>query len=192
MLVVVNDMVLAEGRRARSGDRFRSRQDDRRGSMDLRIASRPAVRPRGRGWRLIAVALGVAWLAAWAAPGAAAREINLGGERSNGQTAPKLPPNVVELPNIVVAIRKPDGGWRHVKIHAWLAPKDVDVAEAMDGRRTSIVHSIQEKIPQQDFEMLTAAHSGSTLAKEVIHSAAEENIGRPWSGDVLISELLVY
>jgi hypothetical protein len=138
------------------------------------------------------VLIGFLGLVIWASSEAAAREVNLGGQRAPGEAAPQLPANIVELPPIIIAIRKTDGGWRHVRIDAWLAPKDTDTAESMDEMKSVITRSIQERIPKADFEALAAAHSGSALAKEVIHAAAEQGIGRSWSGDVLIRQLLVY
>jgi hypothetical protein len=149
----------------------------------------------GRGVRLAAVA--GAWIALVAGfgPGVEARDIRLGGERSGqsgGKQLEKLPENYVELPPIVVAIRKDDGGWHHVRISAWLAPSDLAIARIMGGLRTVIVKGAEEELPKTDFDVLQAAHSGSVTAKEIIHSVVEHTLGHPWKGDVLIRTMTAY
>ena len=123
-----------------------------------------------------------------------AREIHLGGtDTDKGAPPPKLAPNIVELPTIIASIRKEDGGWRHIRIDAWLAPKDIGTARAMDDKKTSIVMRSRDAFPgKRGFETLQSARDGNQAAKEVIHSAAEKTLGRPWTGDVLIRNMLVY
>jgi len=124
---------------------------------------------------------------------AAAREVRLGGSQSSTQPAPKLAPNIIELPTIEISIRKEDGGWRHIRIDAWLAPKDVAIARDMDGMKTSIVKRAQEDLPgSRGFDVLKSAREGNEAAKEVLHLAAEQSLGHPWEGEVLIRNMLVY
>lgn len=133
-------------------------------------------------------------LVATAAAPALARDINLGGTRiAPDHPTAHLAPNIVELPTIEVSIRKDDGGWRHIKIDAWLAPKDLATAHTMDGMKTSIVKKAGEDLPgNRGFDVLKSAHEGNQAAKEVLHDAAAQSLGHPWEGEVLIRNLLVY
>ncbi len=138
--------------------------------------------------------LGLA-LAAFLAAGllalpATARDIRLGGQKSGQQEA--LPPNVVKLPMIDVAIRKDDGGWHHVRIDAWLAAEDDATAKKLDDLKTAISLKAKAGIPKRPFESLRSAHEGSAVAKQVIAEATEQSLGHPWKGDVLIREMLAY
>jgi hypothetical protein len=128
---------------------------------------------------------------------AMARDVRLGGTDTTPEAPPpppaKLAPNIVELPSIVVAIRKEDGGWHHIRIDAWLAPEDVSTAQDLDEKKSSIVKRSQEALPgARGFDVLRSAHEGNDAAKDVIHAAAERTLGRPWTGDVLIRNILVY
>ncbi|PKU23545.1 hypothetical protein [Telmatospirillum siberiense] len=126
-----------------------------------------------------------------------AKDIRLGGTNASPAPPPpppaKLAPNIIELPIIVIAIRKEDGGWHHIRINAWLAPKDVATAHDMDDKKTAIVRRSKDAFPgTRGFEALQSARDGDQIAKEVIHAAAEHTIGRPWTGDVLIRNILIY
>jgi len=125
-----------------------------------------------------------------------AREIRLGGTNAPGGAVPppvKLPPNVVELPTITVALRKEDGGWNHIRIDAWLAPKDVTTARDMYEKKSTIVERSQDALPgNRGFTTLKSAREGNQAAKDVIREAAEKTLGHPWTGDVLIRNMLVY
>ncbi|MDR3441066.1 hypothetical protein [Telmatospirillum sp.] len=123
-----------------------------------------------------------------------AKDIRLGGTSASPTAPPpKLAPNIIELPTIEVSIRKEDGGWRHIRIDAWLAPKQVAIARDMDGMKTSIVKHAREELPgNRGFDALRSAHEGNQVAKEVLHHAAERSLGHPWDGDVLIRNILVY
>jgi hypothetical protein len=134
-------------------------------------------------------------LLAGAIPSVSAREIHLGGTNAAPGAPPpaKLAPNIVELPTIIAAIRREDGGWRHIRIDAWLAPQDIATARAMDDKKTSIVMRSQNTLPgKRGFDALKSAHDGNQVAKEVIHAAAAQTLGHPWTGDVLIRNILVY
>ncbi len=141
--------------------------------------------------------LAVVAVAAGSFQPAIAKDVRLGGTNNAPgapvQPAPKLAPNIVELPTIIVAIRKDDGGWHHIRIDAWLAPKDVATAQDMDERKSSIVKKSKDALPgARGFNVLQSAHDGNQAAKEVIHNAAERTIGRPWNGDVLIRNIVIY
>jgi hypothetical protein len=139
---------------------------------------------------LLALVMGAV---AWSGGEAAAREVRLGGqEKSTSPDKTDLPPNVVGLPTITLAIRREDGGWRHVTIDAWLVPKDVDTARSMDQMKSLIVRNLDKSLPKRSFELLQSANDGSNEAKKAIHEAAEISLGHPWTGDVLIRSLLVY
>ncbi len=139
------------------------------------------------------VAIALIGLATPLAPSAEAREIHLGGTNSQSGAPSKLPPNIVELPSVVMLLRREDGGWRHIQIDAWLAPQDVPTAKDLDGMKTTVVQQIKEGLPgPRGFETLQSAREGSQAAKELIHAAAERSLGRAWSGEVLIRDMLVY
>jgi hypothetical protein len=140
--------------------------------------------------RRVLVLIALLAMTAWMAPQAAAKDINLGGQRYTPDQ--NLPRTMVELPGISVALRDDKGGWRHVEIHAWLALKDSSAAYAVDRKRWAIARTVKDKLPEADFDVLAAAHTGSALAKEVIRSAAMAALGEELAGDVLIRELLVY
>lgn len=132
----------------------------------------------------------------WTFQPAFAKDIRLGGTNAAPDAPPppaRLAPNIVELPIIVVALRKDDGGWHHIRINAWLAPKDVSTAHDMDDKKTAIVKKSREAFPgTTGFEALRSAENGDRIAKEIIHSAAEHALGHPWTGEVLIRNILVY
>jgi hypothetical protein len=117
-----------------------------------------------------------------------AKDIKLGGEQKLG----KLPPNVIVLPTIAVMIRGEDGGWKHIKIDAWLAGTDEDNARKLDALKNFIKDRADREFPNRNFEILQSARQGSVEAKRVIHSAVEAGLGGEWKGDVLIKNMLVY
>jgi hypothetical protein len=126
-----------------------------------------------------------------AVPPASARDIKLGGQETNHAVA-KAPANMVELPPIIVSKRKEDGGWEHLKINAWLAPKDWNSVETMETLKTTISQKAIEAFPQRNFDLFKAPREGSILAKKTIREATETSLGHPWAGDVLIRTMLVY
>lgn len=117
-----------------------------------------------------------------------AKDIKLGGDQKQG----KLPPNMIVLPPIMVMIRTDDGGWKHIKINAWLAGTDVDNAKRLEALKTLIKDKADRELPNRNFEILQSAAQGSTEAKKVIHAAVEAGLGKEWKGDVLIKDMLVY
>lgn len=136
----------------------------------------------------------LALLAATAQP-VSARDIRLGGTRKGPDTEEPmtLPPNIVELPVIVVALRKSDGGWRHIRINAWLAPSDTDTARDMEDKKTSIAKKARENFPgPRGFDTLKSPREGPEAAKDILRAAAERSLGHPWDGDVLIRSMVVY
>jgi hypothetical protein len=141
-------------------------------------------------WKTLGIAVCLLAILAVPQPAAANREIRLGG--SDKHQGDKPPADIVALPTIHVAIRKPDGGWHHIQIDAWLAPNDKDLAGKMESVKTVIVRKATANFPLKPFPSLVSAHDGSRLAKEVIHSAAARSIGREWQGDVLIRNIVVY
>ncbi|HIJ37834.1 MAG TPA: hypothetical protein HPP80_02960 [Rhodospirillaceae bacterium] len=119
-----------------------------------------------------------------------AREIHLGGQTAD----PKIlkQPNTVVLPPIVLALPRDDGGWHHIRIDAWLTPSDEKTTAALEGIRTTIVKNASQDLPEAKFEDLRSARLGMKLAKQIIHDAAEEGLGRPWTGEVMIKTMLAY
>ncbi len=117
-----------------------------------------------------------------------AKDIKLGGEQKLG----KLPPNMIVLPPIMVMIRGDDGGWKHIKIDAWLAGTDIDNAKKLESLKNTIKDKADREFPNRNFEVLQSAGQGSAEAKKVIHAAVEAGLGGEWKGDVLIRNMLVY
>jgi hypothetical protein len=117
-----------------------------------------------------------------------AKDIKLGGEQKQG----KLPPTMIALPPIMVVIRTEDGGWKHIKIDAWLAGTDIDNAKRLDALKNTIRDKADREFPNRNFELLQSPVQGSAEAKKVIHAAVEAGLGKEWKGDVLIKDMLVY
>lgn len=126
-------------------------------------------------------------LAALALTPAAAKDIKLG-----GQAQENLAPNMIKLPTIAVVMRDDDGGWKHIKIDAWLAGTDVDNAKELDRLKNVIINKADREFPNRNYETLQSPGQGSTEAKRVIHAAVEAGLGHEWKGDVLIRNMLVY
>lgn len=124
----------------------------------------------------------------WTSSSVYAKDIKLGGDQKQG----KLPPNMIALPPIMVVIRGEDGGWKHIKIDAWLAGTDLDNAKRLDALKNIIRDKADREFPNRNFEILQSAGQGSAEAKKVIHAAVEAGLGGEWKGDVLIRNMLVY
>jgi hypothetical protein len=114
-----------------------------------------------------------------------AKDIKLGG-------GDRVHPLVVELPTIAVAIRGDDGGWKHIKIDAWLQSKDIATAKKLEAVKNIIIAKADRELPNHDFETLKSPQTGSREAKRAIHAAAEAGLGQKWDGEVLIHNMLVY
>lgn len=119
---------------------------------------------------------------------AAAKDVKLGGAAN----APKLAPNMIVLPTIAVAMRTDDGGWKHVKIDAWLAGTDIDNAKKLDSLKNIITNKADREIPNRSYETLQSPGQGSAEAKRIIHAAVEAGLGHEWKGEVMIKNMLVY
>jgi len=146
------------------------------------------------GLRLLALLAMVTAGAAGPAP-AWARDINLGGKvtKDKGDTDQKPALRYIELPRIFYSTQRPDGGWNHVQIDAYLAPKDQGTLMEMDAIRSLIVDKASgEDLPRIGFDNLKRPSYGNDFAKQAIHDAAEHSIGHPWTGDVFIRSMLVY
>jgi hypothetical protein len=117
-----------------------------------------------------------------------AKDIKTGGATKG----PKPPPTYVELPVISVAMRTEDGGWHHVQITAWLAPKDMETLHALETAKNSIIDRADHDLPTRSYETLKGAETGEAEAKKVIKAASEASLGHAWQGDVLIQKFLVY
>jgi len=126
-------------------------------------------------------------LIALAAGSASAKDIKLGGQQGN-----QLPPTIIQLPTISVAIRADDGGWKHIQIDAWLSGTDAENAKKLDSLKNIIVTKADHEFPNRNFEILQSPGQGSGEAKKVIHGAVEAGLGHEWKGDVLIKNMLVY
>src|SRR5579859_1613100 len=126
-------------------------------------------------------------LAALAATPAAAKDIKLG-----GQAQQKLAPTMIVLPTIAVVMRDEEGGWKHIKIDAWLAGTDIENAKELDRIKNIIMNKADREFPNRNYETLQSPGQGSVEAKRVIHAAVEAGLGHEWKGDVLIHSMLVY
>jgi len=123
---------------------------------------------------------------------AQAKTINLGGkvkEEKKGFL-------IIELPSMNLALPKKDdynGGWRHVRIDAYITPKDAETGMKLDGVKSSIVkHAEEETLPATGFDRLNTPYGGEEAAKKAIRIAAERALGHPFEGDVLIRTFLTY
>ena len=116
-----------------------------------------------------------------------AKDIKLGGEQKD-----KLPTNMVALPTIAVMIRTDDGGWKHIKIDAWLAGTDLDNAKKLESLKHLIIVKADHELPYRNYEVLQSPGQGSAEAKRVIHAAVEAGLGHEWKGEVLIHNMMVY
>lgn len=126
-------------------------------------------------------------LAALSLTPAAAKDIKLG-----GQAQQKLAPTMIALPTIAVVMRDEDGGWKHIKIDAWLAGTDLENAKELDRIKNIIMNKADREFPNRNYETLQSPGQGSVEAKRVIHAAVEAGLGHEWKGDVLIKNMLVY
>jgi len=131
--------------------------------------------------------LAVLLLTLLAASPVAAKDIKLG-----GQAGSKLPPTMIVLPTIAVAIRTDDGGWKHIKIDTWLAGTDADNAKRLESLKNVIIGKADREFPNRNFETLQSPDQGSAEAKRVIHAAVEASLGHEWKGEVLIKNMMVY
>lgn len=119
---------------------------------------------------------------------AEAKDIKLGGEKKGAE----LPPNTTQLKPIAVAIRTEDGGWRHIRIDAWLESKDPLTAKAMEAAKSVIIAKADRDLPNRNFDTLLSPELGSNEAKKAIRSAVEASLGHPWNGEVLIHNFVIY
>ena len=131
--------------------------------------------------------LGILLLTVLALNPAAAKDIKLGGEQKD-----KLPTNMVVLPVIAVMIRTEDGGWKHIKIDAWLAGTDADNAKKLEGLKHLIITKADHELPYRNYETLQSPGQGAIEAKRIIHAAVEAGLGHEWKGEVLIHNMMVY
>ncbi|HVI52723.1 MAG TPA: hypothetical protein VM661_16060 [Candidatus Sulfotelmatobacter sp.] len=127
------------------------------------------------------------------APSAEAKTINLGGKAKDDKNKAYL---IIELPSMNVSMPKKDdttGGWRHVRIDAYITPKDADTGMKLDGVKSSIVkHAVEETLPATGFDKLNTPYGGEEAAKKAIRIAAERALGHPFEGDILIRTFLSY
>ena len=136
----------------------------------------------------LALFLGVALLAPAVAE---AKTINLGGAQKNKENAFRI----IELPSMNVALPKNDGynGYRHVRIDAYIMPKDDPTGMALDSVKSSIVkHAVEETLPATGYEKLHTPYGGEEAAKKAIRIAAERALGHPFEGEIEIKSFLSY
>jgi hypothetical protein len=133
-------------------------------------------------------------------PSAEARDINLGGHRTETQGSAnpnqhryQLPPNVVALPRVVASVReKSTGRWKRVLVDAYVVPTDAYTREKMRGLSQDIAKRLRPQLEAQSAESLQAAYQGSKAARLCIHEAAAQSLGRGWDGEVYIRSLAVF
>src|SRR6516165_463541 len=86
-------------------------------------------------------------LAALSLTPAAAKDIKLGGQQ-------KLNPTMIVLPTIAVVMRDEEGGWKHIKIDAWLAGTDIENAKELDRIKNIIMNKADREFPNRNYETL--------------------------------------
>ncbi len=131
---------------------------------------------------------------------ASARDINLGGNRQDqvgsiSRHAPtaELPKNVVALPTVVAPVQERETGrWKNVLVAAYLAPTDTATVAQMQLLKAQIARAVGKTLNTKPADQLQGARSGPRLAKECVHLAAEQTLGRSWPGDVYIRSLVVF
>ncbi len=92
---------------------------------------------------------------------AAAREIRLGG---TSHVEEQKNPLIVTLPTMELALPRNDGngGWRHIRIDAYLTVGDPVLGKELDGMKSSIVrHAVQETLPATGYARLKEPYGGS-------------------------------
>ncbi len=123
---------------------------------------------------------------------AEAREIRLGG---SSHTEEQKNPLIVVLPTLELALPRNDGngGWRHIRIDAYLTVSDPALGKELDGMKSSIVrHAVRETLPATGYDRLKEPYGGSEAAKRAIHIAAQRALGHPWDGAVDIRTFEAY
>lgn len=139
---------------------------------------------------LLAAAVLILSAASPTAP-AEAKTIRLGGEEKNKMNAFRI----IELPSINVALPKNDdhNGWRHVRIDAYIMPKDDLTGQQLDSVKSSIVkHAVEETVPATGYDKLHTPYGGEEAAKKAIRIAAERALGHPFEGEIEIKTFLSY
>lgn len=145
------------------------------------------------------LATGLIAAVAWAAP-ASARDINLGGHRveqlhshTDNELTSKVPDTAIALPRVVASVQNRETGrWQRVLVDAYIEPNDKATLGKMRDLVKDIVARAGPQLQSRPAEFLESAHSGTREAKDCIRQAAEESLGRSWSGNVYIKSLAVF
>lgn len=120
-----------------------------------------------------------------------AKTINLGGGKVEKQKSVLF----IELPSIEAALPKGDdnGGWRHVRIDAYITPKDVLTGTQLEAVKSSIVkHAAEETLPAAGYDKLKSPYGGEEAAKKALRIATDRALGHPWEGEISIRTFLTY
>ena len=144
-----------------------------------------------RKWRSLGLLMMAFFLALSCSAPTEAKTINLGGKSKDKMSAFRI----IELPSINVAMPKGDvnNGWRHIRIDAYIMPKDEQTGLMLDGVKSSIVkHATEETVPATGYDKLHSPYGGEEAAKKAIRIAAERALGHPFEGEIEIKTFLSY
>ena len=142
-------------------------------------------------WRRLGLLMAAALLAISCTAPVDAKTINLGGGQKDKMSAFRI----IELPSINVALPKGDvnNGWQHIRIDAYIMPKDEVTGQMLDGVKSSIVKfAVEETVPATGYDKLHSPYGGEEAAKKAIRIAAERALGHPFEGEVEIKTFLTY
>jgi len=142
-------------------------------------------------WRGLGLLIATVLLAFTCSAPVDAKTINLGGAQKDKMSAFRI----IELPSINVALPKGDvnNGWRHIRIDAYIMPKDEVTGQMLDGVKSSIVkHATEETVPATGYDKLHSPYGGEEAAKKAIRIAAERALGHPFEGEIEIKTFLTY
>lgn len=131
---------------------------------------------------------------------ASAKDINLGGHRTEqlhghapNEVPARLPETAIALPRVVASVQNHQTGrWQRVLVDAYLEPTDSKTLGQMRDKLKDIAERVRPQLQSRPAEYLEAARGGTREAKACIQQAAEESLGHGWTGNVYIKSLAVF